>query len=162
MRTLQEILPLSNLELDDIWEDGFSAWVVPKSTKDSLEAQVRASRSYGWDHVSVSFEDRTPTWDEMAEIKEMFFRSDETAIQFHPKKDEYVNMHPYCLHIWRSQEYEHKLPPWWLVGLKKGKTGADVEAATLAWEIANLPSRILRPIKAFVSKFLPKASERQS
>lgn len=86
MRTLQEILPLSNLELDDIWEDGFSAWVVPKSTKDSLEAQVRASRSYGWDHVSVSFEDRTPTWDEMAEIKEMFSEVTKPLFNSTPKR----------------------------------------------------------------------------
>ncbi len=35
-------------------------------------AHVIASDGAGWEHVSVSFENRTPTWDEMCQIKALF------------------------------------------------------------------------------------------
>ena len=56
-----------------------------------------------WEHISVTprNQKRCPTWEEMAEIKDMFFDSEEEAIQFHPKRSKYVNNHEYCLHIWR-------------------------------------------------------------
>lgn len=53
------------------------------------------------DHVSVSYPNRMPTWDEMCFVKEIFFKDSEEAYQVHPKKSEYVNTHEYCLHIWR-------------------------------------------------------------
>lgn len=60
-----------------------------------------------WEHVSVSLPDRCPTWSEMCEIKKLFFDDNETVVQFHPPKAEYVNFHPYCLHLWR---YKHTYP----------------------------------------------------
>ena len=65
----------------------------------------------GWDHVSVSFRNRCPSWDEMCEIKDMFFRPDECCIEYHPAEKDYVNVHPYCLHIWRPQKDELPKPP---------------------------------------------------
>ena len=41
---------------------------------------------------------------------------EETVVQFHPKKSEYVNTHPYCLHLWRRQSEEYELPPKWMIG----------------------------------------------
>ena len=73
----------------------------------------------GWDHVSVSLKNRCPTWDEMCFIKDLFFEPDETVVQFHPKQSEYVNNHPYCLHMWRKQGQEYELPPSEFVGIKK-------------------------------------------
>ena len=55
----------------------------------------------GWEHVSVSFKDRDPTWAEMCAVKDIFWKDEEECIQIHPKKSEYVNIHPHCLHIWR-------------------------------------------------------------
>lgn len=54
-----------------------------------------------WDHVSVSFRNRCPTWEEMALIKSLFWSEDECVVQFHPAKEDYVNMHKYCLHLWK-------------------------------------------------------------
>ena len=65
----------------------------------------------GWDHVSVSYSKRTPTWDEMCRVKETFFNDDETVVQYHPKKSEYKNVHEHCLHLWRKQGTEFELPP---------------------------------------------------
>lgn len=68
----------------------------------------------GWDHVSVSYPDRCPTWDEMCMVKDIFFRDDECVAQYHPAKKDYVNLHPYCLHLWRCQDREIPKPPAWM------------------------------------------------
>ena len=67
--------------------------------------------SKGWEHVSVSCTNRCPTWEEMCKVKDMFWRDDETVIEFHPRKESYVKAHPYCLHLWKMAETEYLLPP---------------------------------------------------
>lgn len=79
-----------------------------------------------WEHVSVHIRYankkgkwilRTPTWEEMCLIKEMFWDDDETVMQLHPPKSQYVNNHNHCLHLWRPQTQEIPLPPKILVGV---------------------------------------------
>lgn len=67
----------------------------------SAHLRVIATRGHGWEHVSVSLNDRCPTWDEMCWIKNLFFEPDECCMQLHPPEADYVNHHPYCLHLWR-------------------------------------------------------------
>jgi hypothetical protein len=64
-----------------------------------------------WDHVSVSLSFRTPLWEEMCYIKDLFFEPDEWVVQFHPAKSDYINDHPYVLHLWRLCEGEFPKPP---------------------------------------------------
>jgi hypothetical protein len=64
-----------------------------------------------WEHVSVSVADRCPTWKEMALVKDLFWKPEETVLQFHPKASAYVNHHPFCLHLWRKVGADHELPP---------------------------------------------------
>lgn len=64
-----------------------------------------------WEHVSVSTGHRCPSWEEMVRIKELFWTDDETVIQFHPAKAHAVNVHPYCLHLWRRIGLKLELPP---------------------------------------------------
>lgn len=66
-----------------------------------------------WEHVSVSIEcgKRTPTWDEMCFVKRLFWEDEETVIQFHPSKSEYVNTHPFVLHLWKPLHFGILLPP---------------------------------------------------
>lgn len=77
-----------------------------------------SDNEYGWEHVSVSTEKRTPNWDEMCFVKDLFWREDECVVQYHPPKAEYVNYHPYCLHLWRPLEGTIPIPPSILVGPK--------------------------------------------
>ena len=77
---------------------------------------VIASDEGGWEHVSVSREDRTPTWAEMCEVKDLFFGPDEWVMQYHPAAADYVNFHPYCLHLWRPVGIAMPTPPAWMVG----------------------------------------------
>ena len=91
-------------------------------TKGSLKNMtVIWSYGGGWEHVSIDGKNRTPTWDEMCSIKEMFFSDDECCVQYHPPKSEYVNNAPHCLHIWKPiEQYSGTLPvpPSLFVGIK--------------------------------------------
>lgn len=58
--------------------------------------RVIASSGDGWDHVSVSLPDRTPTWEEMEHVKRLFFRDDETAMQLHVPPGEHINFATTC------------------------------------------------------------------
>lgn len=84
----------------------------------SYEMFVIASNGGGWDHVSVSLNNRCPNWEEMNYIKDLFFGEDECVMQLHPPKEDYVNNHSYCLHLWKPQEQEIPRPPMYMVGIK--------------------------------------------
>ena len=79
---------------------------------------VIVSGGLGWEHVSVSIpgQPRCPTWDEMCAVKDLFWDPEETVVQFHPPKSQYVNCHPYTLHLWRPTEVELPLPLSEMVG----------------------------------------------
>lgn len=80
---------------------------------------IVASWGGGWDHVSVSRQDRVPTWEEMCKVKRWFFHNHEAAMQLHPPESEYVNNHSRCLHMWRPNDGTAiPLPPSEYVGLK--------------------------------------------
>ena len=78
--------------------------------------RIIASIGEGWEHVSVSRISRCPNWAEMCQIKNLFFEPSECVVQYHPPADEYVNHHPYCLHLWRLEKGEFPMPPKELVG----------------------------------------------
>lgn len=102
---------------DDMGNNG--AFHVPAGGK----KLVRVIASEGndeipWEHVSVSLPDRCPTWDEMSRVKNLFWSDDECVIQYHPPISEYINNHPYCLHLWKPKLFDLILPPRIAVGLK--------------------------------------------
>jgi len=70
----------------------------------------------GWQHVSVSVRHRPPNWQEMAFVKDLFWAEDECVMQLHPPKADYINCHPYCLHLWKPTAQEIPRPPSLLVG----------------------------------------------
>lgn len=90
--------------------------------KRRLELRVIASdEEYAgeiWEHVSASMPNRCPTWDEMCWIKSIFWDEEDVVIQYHPAKTDYVNCHPYCLHLWRPIGIVLPKPPAALVGTK--------------------------------------------
>jgi hypothetical protein len=71
-----------------------------------------------WEHVSVSTVQRCPTWEEMVYVKDLFWGPEETVIQLHPPKSEYVNNHPNCLHLWKPVGIALPMPPSTTVGMK--------------------------------------------
>lgn len=81
---------------------GNNGQFIIKSLKLKQPLFVQASDGMGWEHVSVSLPSRCPTWDEMCFIKSMFWDECDMVIQFHPPESDYVNLHKYCLHLWRK------------------------------------------------------------
>ena len=74
----------------------------------------------GWEHVSAhiryvtkqgKFKKRIPSWEEMCAIKEIFFKPDECVVQFHPKEEDYINIHGHVLHLWRKEGEDFPMPP---------------------------------------------------
>jgi hypothetical protein len=84
------------------------------------------SDQMGWEHVSVSLGDRCPTWDEMCQVKALFWDKDDCVVQYHPSESDYVNNHPYCLHLWRPVSGGVRIPPSILVG-HAGMSAADAK-----------------------------------
>ena len=64
-----------------------------------------------WEHVSVSTLSRCPTWLEMCHVKRLFWGPDDCVLQFHPPESDYVNNHPFVLHMWRPIDSEIPMPP---------------------------------------------------
>lgn len=61
----------------------------------------------GYEHVSVSALNPKvlPTWEQMCELKDIFFYPEELAVQIHPKASEYVHGVgdlKNTLHLWRA------------------------------------------------------------
>jgi len=77
--------------------------------------RVIATVGEGWDHVSVSRVNRCPNWPEMEHIKRLFFLDNEAAMQLHVPPADHVNLHPYCLHLWRPHQVAIPRPPAWMV-----------------------------------------------
>ena len=101
-------------------EDGNNGVFYIKTAKFKRQFKTIASQGNGWEHVSISFPDRCPTWDEMCYIKSVFWDSEDLVVQLHPPESEYVNCHPYCLHLWRKVYSNNfcELPPSIMVGPK--------------------------------------------
>ena len=116
MKSIEMIRLNSKVDIRQIGVDGGQGYINLGRLDNHFNAAVVFSWGDGWDHVSVSYPDRCPTWDEMCKAKDIFFRDDECVIQFHPPKAEYVNVHPYCLHLWKKQNAELLMPPKWMVG----------------------------------------------
>ena len=82
----------------------------------ALTFKVICSDGGGWEHVSVSLPKRCPTWEEMCFIKGLFWGEGDVVVQYHPAKVDYVNLHPFCLPLWRPTEALMPAPPSWMVG----------------------------------------------
>ncbi|MDR1409749.1 MAG: hypothetical protein LBJ12_05730 [Oscillospiraceae bacterium] len=117
MKPINEIMNHNRLNILQSGHDGFrAAYIHPKVKLGT--SYIIASWGGGWEHVSFSHAKRCPTWDEMCEIKDIFWCDEECVVQFHPPKSEYVNNFPYCLHLWKKIGGRFETPPSIFVGLK--------------------------------------------
>lgn len=57
-----------------------------------------------WLHVSFSRRNRLPTYADLQLVKKEFIGEDKKAVMVFPEKKNYVNINPYCLHLWYSEE----------------------------------------------------------
>jgi hypothetical protein len=108
------------LKTGPMWSDetnGNNGQFIVNSIKLKTNILCQASDGFGWEHVSSSTIKRCPTWEEMCFIKDLFWDDEYCIIQYHPPKSEYINNHPYVLHLWRPINEEIPRPPKILVGI---------------------------------------------
>lgn len=118
MRRLREL----NRYRDKRWERGLGlvgddlggCFQVPSASREGVTLSVMVGNGEGWDHVSVSTPLRVPTWAEMEQVKRLFFKDDEAAMQLHVAPQDHISVHPHCLHLWRPHD-GFPTPPKWMV-----------------------------------------------
>jgi len=77
----------------------------------SLTWYRRQMREELWKHVSLAIADRTPTWKEMEDTRIWTCGADSIAYQVHPPRREWVNDHPFVLHLFSPiEDRERHLP----------------------------------------------------
>lgn len=102
-------------------EDGFNGAFMFPIHGEARKICCIASDGLGWRHVSVSFgrvSYKTPSWEVMCAVKDLFFEPEDIVVQFHPAHSQYVNNHPGCLHLWQPTVLQLPVPDPLLVGLK--------------------------------------------
>jgi hypothetical protein len=122
LTTLLDRLESGRIKGDKSWGP-YGMFVVPGPCGKKLcivasGANADDEVSAGWEHVSVSTRRRCPNWTEMCFVKDLFWAPEECVVQFHPPKSEYVNNHPFVLHLWKHRDNPFPTPPSVLVGLK--------------------------------------------
>lgn len=102
--------------------DKFGAFYLQRGTVQFVVIASSGDGEIQWEHVSARARDykgeRTPTWTEMCWIKDLFWDEDERVMQLHPPKSEYVNNHPFVLHLWKPIGVEIPHPPSEAVGIR--------------------------------------------
>lgn len=117
---MREVMPLvldgAAVQKTNDWRIGTYRVTAPTCS----DLFIISSKGMGWEHVSVSTRKRIPNWLEMSFVKDLFFSEDEVVMQLHPAKKNYINAHPYVLHLWKPELAEIPLPPKWMVGPYEG------------------------------------------
>lgn len=79
--------------------DTFASEITIGKCKGSV---VFSNNEGGYEHVSFApYSGKIPKWDDMCELKELFWDCEEEVYQIMPKKSQYVNIKDNCLHLWR-------------------------------------------------------------
>lgn len=91
--------------------DPFGAFRIPPRHANGRELKVIATD--GWQHVSVSLPDypaKTPSWEEMCIVKNLFWEDTELVVQFHVPSNDHINR-AQVLHLWRPSKATIPTPP---------------------------------------------------
>lgn len=117
MKPIEEIL--NDTRFQSVEQEPFESFLVKgylrlrsgKQRTFTVLASVYDSSEYGLvEHVSVSLYNenrKTPTWEEMCEVKEIFWKPEEEVHQIHPPESQYIHGifgKDNILHLWRPEE----------------------------------------------------------
>lgn len=97
----------------DVTPKGFAPFGKAFASTAGLRVILSAEQRPGddkWLHVSVSRDNRLPSWEDLKDVKDLFIGQDKTAIQILPKTSEFVNYHKYVLHLWCNLDKERYVP----------------------------------------------------
>lgn len=96
--------------------DHFGAFYFYRGGVTIITLASAGDESMPWEHVSAraierNGKERVPTWAEMCWLKDQFWNDDECVVQYHPPRSEWVNVHPFVLHLWKPVGIELPRPP---------------------------------------------------
>lgn len=110
------ITTLMGFELPQSWEyiDKFkyTSMRCYRRTKDDLtviETQapdIANGEEQEWLHISMSYNDKLPSYEDMRLVKSIFVGPAHTALQIFPPETKHISIHDYCLHLWVPLEYD--------------------------------------------------------
>ena len=114
---------ISNFRRIDLYSDGFlgdeanGAFIIDRYNNGEFYLVI-ASNGQGWEHVSVTIHKKNggsvkkcPSYQEMMMIKEKLFSEEDVVFQLHPREEDYISTHPYCLHLWKPNNCNMVVPP---------------------------------------------------
>ena len=55
-------------------------------------------------HISISHQNRLPKWEEVRDARYQFVPKEVTMVMVLPRPEQYVNIHPNCLHLWETTD----------------------------------------------------------
>jgi len=58
-------------------------------------------------HLSISTPSASPSYNEIKKARYLFLPDNVTMAQIFPPKPEFVNLHPYCHHLWQIENEEN-------------------------------------------------------
>jgi hypothetical protein len=90
------------------WGDGWVLVDENKTLKVIIDCEVKTDGAE-WLHVSYSRRSWTPTHEDTCKVKAAFI-GDRYAYAVFPPVERYVNIHPYCLHLWARLDGSPVLP----------------------------------------------------
>lgn len=137
MKDIEDIKKTTGMQIKKEGQDGFGGTmhkVIYKNGKPTFSNKYEDTLNFifswgcGFEHLSVSTPVRTPTWEQMCFMKDIFWNDNEVCMQLHPKKEDYVNNMPHCLHIWKPINKEIPTPPSIMLGFRKGKEVEDLKS----------------------------------
>ena len=115
MRTLEEIKSNSQVQIEekiiskkDNWH-GLMGYLRLRDSRKTMTFVLSIDKQNGmeYEHVSVSYYGelkKTPSWEEMCAVKDVFWNAEDAVHQIHPKESQYVhgvNSKKNILHLWR-------------------------------------------------------------
>jgi hypothetical protein len=96
--------PPRGWELTGKWGDGY-ALREPGGLRLLIDASCKSDGKL-WLHVSVSRKKYPPSWDDLKRVKKEFIGDNHVAVIVFPEASDFVNIHPYCHHLWHCIEAE--------------------------------------------------------
>lgn len=70
----------------------------------STDCLIMVSSELTGKHLSISHQERYPTWDEIKSARYKLMDKNTDAIMYLPKESDYVNVHQNCFHVYEVPE----------------------------------------------------------
>lgn len=108
-RVLRRIIgyDLSKVKTNETTRNGFLASAGWRHAPSDFVVSAGIEDTGRWGpllHVSMSYSDHDPSWEEIKAVRYAFFPRDMDVAMMLPRDGDYVNIHPHCFHLWQCPQ----------------------------------------------------------